>query len=58
MIVAGSLIARRPVRAREFDRPWLATICALDVLGSALYALATTLGRVSLVARSPSLYPA
>ena len=48
MIVAGSLIARRPVRAREFDRPWLATIGALDVVGSVLYALATTLGRVSL----------
>jgi len=38
--------------------PWLASVGALDVLDSSLYAVATTFGRVSIVAVAASLYPA
>jgi drug/metabolite transporter (DMT)-like permease len=43
---------------RELELPLLAAIGGLDVLGSSRYALATRLGRVSVVAVGPSLYPA
>jgi drug/metabolite transporter (DMT)-like permease len=42
----------------RLELPPLAAIGALDVLGSSLYALATRLGRVSVVAVAASLYPA
>jgi len=58
VIVAGALLAHPRLRRRELDAPWLATIGALDVLGRGLFAVATTFGRVSLVAVAASLYPA
>ncbi|MFI4985497.1 MAG: EamA family transporter [Solirubrobacterales bacterium] len=58
VIVAGALVARRGPAVRELKLPPLAAIGALDVLGSSLYALATRLGRVSLIAVAASLYPA
>jgi hypothetical protein len=50
--------ARRPVLAASLTCPGLATVGALDVLGSSVYAVATTFGRVSLVAVAAFLYPA
>ncbi len=57
VIVTGALLARRPF-VGQVELPSLAAIGALDVLGSSLYALATRLGRVSLIAVAASLYPA
>jgi len=58
IIAAGALLARRSFTVAHFDLPRLAAIGTLDVLGSGLYALATRLGRISLVAVAASLYPA
>jgi drug/metabolite transporter (DMT)-like permease len=58
VIVLGALIAHRSVTVARIDLPRLAAIGTLDVLGSSLYALATRIGRVSLIAVAASLYPA
>jgi drug/metabolite transporter (DMT)-like permease len=58
VIVAGALVAGRRPGVGRLELPPLAAIGALDVLGSSLYALATRLGRVSVIAVVASLYPA
>jgi drug/metabolite transporter (DMT)-like permease len=58
VIIAGALVVRRPLPARELDLPWLVAIGVLDVLGASLYAITTTVGQVSLVAVAASMYPA
>jgi drug/metabolite transporter (DMT)-like permease len=58
VIVAGALVAGRRPGVGRLELPPLAAIGALDVLGSSLYALATRLGRVSVIAVAASLYPA
>lgn len=58
VIVAGALLTRRGPAVARLELPSLAAIGALDVLGSSLYALATRLGRLSLIAVAASLYPA
>lgn len=57
IITAGALLARRPFAVAHFDLPRLAAIGVLDVFGSALYALGTRHGHVSLVAVAASTYP-
>jgi drug/metabolite transporter (DMT)-like permease len=58
VIIAGALVSGlRPV-VGQLELPPLVAIGALDVLGSSVYALATRLGRVSLIAVAASLYPA
>lgn len=58
VILAGALVAGRGASVGRVELPSLAAIGALDVLGSSLYALATWLGGVSLIAVAASLYPA
>jgi drug/metabolite transporter (DMT)-like permease len=58
VIFGGALVARRRPRVARLELPPLAAIGGLDVLGSSLYAFATRLGRLSVVAVVASLYPA
>lgn len=57
VIVAGALLVRLRPPAGQRELPRLAAIGALDVLGSSLYALATRLGQLSVIAVAASLYP-
>jgi drug/metabolite transporter (DMT)-like permease len=54
VIIAGALIVGGPFNCHQSD---LLPLGTLDVLGSSLYAVATSIGRVSLVAVEASLYP-
>jgi drug/metabolite transporter (DMT)-like permease len=57
-IGSGALLSRRAPEFAGRDLPRLASIGALDVLGSCFYALGAHTGRISLTAVAASLYPA